>query len=225
VKRINLAFGLVLATSLIGACDSGADEDRGDDDGGTVTKGDDIDDTEPPPPPASSCVAACTVEQECLGGSLDGCSATCTTDRDFYSNDRGFACVGNYDALLGCIAALTCSDALIYADGYAETYPCQLEEESFVDACILQGDPAPAACVAICEKVATCAISDVSDCEASCAQQISFATALADECGTAQTDLLICAEALECGDLSLYYQGDETVCADETTLAATVCAM
>ncbi len=225
MKRIDLLLSFVVGVStLVLGCATEADED-GDDDGGTVTKGDDIEDMDPPPPPASSCVAACTVEQQCLGGSLDGCSATCTTDREFYSTDRGFACVGKFDALLGCIAALSCPDAVTYADGYAETYPCQLEEETFVADCLLEGAPAPAACVALCEKVATCAISDVTDCEATCAQQIAFAEALSAECGTAQTDLLVCAEALECGDVGLYYQGDMTVCADQQTLAGTVCAM
>jgi len=229
VKRINLVLGLVLSvgwTATSFGCSGDADQDDGDDDGGTVTKGDDIEDTgDPPPPPASSCEAACTVDQECLGGSLDGCLATCATDRELYNSDRAATCLPKYDALLTCIGALSCADAATFADGYAETYPCEFEEESFVDACLLEGDPAPAACVAVCDKVATCAISDVSDCAASCAQQITFATAIAQECGTAQTDLLVCAEMLECADLGRYYQGDETVCPDETTLAANACSM
>lgn len=216
--------GLLVSTLVVG-CDP--DESDGNaDDGGTVTKGDDIEDTgDPPPPPPDACQAACTVEQDCLGGSLEGCLATCATDHQFYASDRGGTCVQTYEGLLRCVGALNCTDAATFAQGYAETYPCEFEEESFVDACLLQGDPPPAACVSVCAKVATCAISDVSDCEASCAQQIGFAAAISEECGTAQTDLLVCAEALECTELRGYYEGDEAVCAEPTAYAATVCAM
>lgn len=217
---------LMLAAISVG-CGNEAEGDEPDDGGeASVTKGDDLDDdAEPPPPPPAACEAACAVDQMCLGESLEGCLATCATDHSLYSGERGTNCVSSYESLLQCVGALDCAGAVAFADGYAETYPCELEEETFVDVCLLQGTPAPAACVAICAKTGECAIGDVSECEASCAQQIAFAEAISPDCATAQTELLVCVEALECADVSGYYESDVSVCADLTTMAAAVCAM
>jgi hypothetical protein len=220
---------LAWCCALLGAVGCGDEANSDGSDGGAegaVTKGDDLDDEgEPPPPPPSACEAACAIEQTCLGESLEGCLATCATDHSLYSSDRGAQCVGSFETLLQCIGALDCAGAAAFADGYAEAYPCELEEENFVDLCLLQGEPPPAACVAICAKTGECAIGDVSECEAACAQQLAFAEALSADCATAQTDLLVCVEALECADLDGYYESDTSVCADLTAQAAAVCAM
>lgn len=210
----------------IGCTADAGEGDDGDAEAGTVTKGDDIDETagEPTVVP-NACEAACTVEEQCLGGTPDACREGCASDHAAYASDRGATCVQRFDGLLSCIGALNCTDAVTYADGYAESYPCEFEEESFVDACLLPGEPPPAACVAICAKAAECAIGDVSDCEVGCAQQLSFAASISEECGTAQTDLLVCGEALECAELRGYYEGDPALCAEATTYAETVCAM
>lgn len=228
MMRTTMCLAWCCAMLAAVGCRDEANGDEPDDGGeGAVTKGDDLDEDEgePPPPPPSACQAACAIDQMCLGESLDGCLATCATDHSLYSGQRGTQCVSSFETLLQCVGALDCSGAAAFADGYAETYPCELEEENFVDLCLLQGEPPPAACVAICAKTGECQIGDVSDCEAACAQQIAFAEQLSPDCATAQTDLLVCVEALECADLNGYYQSDTSVCADLTTTAAAVCAM
>ena len=214
----------MLATLL--GCSDEPDEGEGEGEGGTVTKGDDIDESgEVPTVVPNVCEAACTVEEQCLGGSPDACREGCASDHAAYTSSPGASCVKEFEGLLACIGSLNCTDAVAFADGYAETYPCEFEEESFVGACLLPDEPPPAACVAICAKTAECMIGDVSDCEVGCAQQITFATAISEECGTAQTELLVCGEALECAELFGYYEGDPALCAEATVYAETVCAM
>ncbi len=219
-------FWAALVAALGAGCKSEAEEDEAGEDGAAATKGDQLEDggAMATPIPAA-CEAECTVEQMCFGATPDACREGCAGDHAFFAGEGKVGCVQKFEGLLTCVGGLDCGQAADWLDGFTDGYPCQFDEEAFYDACVIGGQT-PAACVSICAKTAECEVRGAAECEAACTAQLDYATKLSEECGSAQTALLGCAEALaSCNDLRGYYEGDATICVNESATVSAVCAM